>query len=386
MKINKKTYTSNQIYAAISTAIFLIIIYLPLSNEFLNFSEKQEVSKRENRQLATKPKLDISKLDPYPSLFDKYFGDHFIFRDKLLQYHTHLNFFIFKQSPVPEKVAIGKDSWLFFTDKEKDVYEGKFNLSDEQISIIVNELKQRDSVYKKSGIAFVILIAPTKAEIYSDYLPKYIQRAEQTVTELIIEKIRKETDISVIYPKQTLMQKRNEFHTYHQFDNHWNQAGAFVAYQYLMNEISERFPYIQTNTLDKGNVILKNELTKGGNLANMIGLDNVLKEQNIFFEIKNKKATEAEKRNYTPTPGFAYPSEYEMVYKTSLTNLSKALIIRDSYTGALIPYLSESFGQSCFIFDAWQYGRNAEIIENEKPDIIILEIFEPHISNILDNL
>ena len=386
MKTSNITYKTSKIYAYISTALFLIIIYLPLSNEIFKFSEKQEISIKENRQLATKPIFNIAKLDPYPSLYEKYFNDHFIFRDELLKYHTYLNFFIFKQSPIPEKVTIGKDSWLFFTEKERAVYDGSFTLSTEQISEIISELNRRDSILKSMNIAFIILIAPTKAEVYSDYLPKYIQRPQNTVTDNIINNISNQTKIPIIYPKIALKEARNQFHTYHQFDNHWNQAGAFVAYQKLMNEIKEIFPQIKAKMIDNSDVTLKSETIKGGNLANMIGLDHLLKEKNTFFEINQKKASQTDKQNYPPIPGFAYPNEYEMAYKTDINQLSKALIIRDSYAGALIPYLSESFSRTCFIFDAWQYRFNEEIIENEKPNIIILEIFEPHISNILDHI
>ena len=133
-------------------------------------------------------------------------------------------------------------------------------------------------------------------------------------------------------------------------------------------------------------VKLKKEITNGGNLANMIGLDHLLKETNYTFEVKNKKATDAPKQNYKPISGFAYPNEYETVSEIKNSNLSKALIIRDSYINAMMPYLNESFSKSSYIFDAWQYKLNDEILKNESPDIFILEIYEPHISNILDNL
>lgn len=382
----KKTYKGKKFYAILSTLVFLIIICLPLSNHIFHFSEKKEISKSEKRVLATKPKLDIQKLDPFPTAYETYFNDHFIHREKLLKLHTYIHFFWFKQSPLPEKVDVGKDSWLFYTEKERAVYEGTFKLNSIEIDKIVDELNRRDSILQSMNIPFVILIAPTKAEIYSDQLPSYYRRTGKTLTQEIIKNIQNRTKIPVVYPKEALTKAKKKFQTYHQFDNHWNQLGAFFAYSELMQKIKKHFPNLKIKMLKMEDVKLKKEITNGGNLANMIGLDHLLKETNYTFEVKNKKAKEAPKQNYKPIPGFAYPAEYETVSEIKNSNLPKALIIRDSYINAMMPYLNESFSKSSYIFDAWQYKLNDEILKNESPDIFILEIYEPHISNILDNL
>ncbi len=386
MKEPIKIHTRKTVYAIISSVIFLIIISLPLSNSFFNFSKKQEISRSENRKLASEPEIDINKLDPFPVAYETFFNDHFIFREELLKLNTYIHFFWFKQSPIPEKVALGKDSWLFFKDKERSVYDGTFQLSNSDIDKIINELNYRDSLLREGNIPFIILIAPIKAEVYSELLPSYYRRSSNTVTQEIVRRIKIETKIPVIYPKESLINAKKTFQTYHQFDNHWNQAGAFIAYMELMQAIKKHFPNIKTNELSLKDVLLTKEVAKGGNLANMIALDHLLNETNYSYKIQNKSSTDAQKQNYQPIPGFAYPQEYEMVFETKDTNLSKALIIRDSYANAMMPYLSESFSRTCFIFDAWQYKLNEEIIKSESPDIVILEIFEPHISNILDYL
>lgn len=386
MKKREKTYQGKKLYAILSTIVFLIVICLPLSNHLFQFSEKQEISKSEKRVLATKPKLDIQKLDPFPTAYEAYFNDHFIYREKLLQLHTYIHFFWFKQSPLPEKVDLGKNSWLFYTEKERAVFEGKFKLSSIEIDKIVNELNRRDSILQSKNIPFVILIAPTKAEIYSDQLPSYYRRTGKTLTQEVIENIQNRTKIPVVYPKEALSEARKQFQTYHQFDNHWNQLGAFFAYSELMQEIEKHFPNLKIKMLKMEDVELRKEITAGGNLANMIGLDHLLKETNYSFEVKNQKSTEAPKQNYKPIPGFAYPDEYEIVSEIKNSDLPKVLIIRDSYINVMMPFLNESFSKTSYIFDAWQYRLNEDILKNESPDIFILEIYEPHISNILDHI
>jgi hypothetical protein len=118
----------------------------------------------------------------------------------------------------------------------------------------------------------------------------------------------------------------------------------------------------------------------------MIGLDNILSEKTNKIVVENAKAKDAPKGNYPCIEGFAYPGEYEMDWQVPDSTLPKAVVIRDSFFGALLPLFSENFRRSVYIFDSWQYRFNLDIIEAEKPDVVVLEIFEPHISNMLNNL
>jgi hypothetical protein len=58
------------------------------------------------------------------------------------------------------------------------------------------------------------------------------------------------------------------------------------------------------------------------------------------------------------------------------------VVIRDSFGGYLIPYLSSWFRESVFLFDNWEYRANDTIIQQEKPDIVLLMVYEPHLRKI----
>ena len=80
------------------------------------------------------------------------------------------------------------------------------------------------------------------------------------------------------------------------------------------------------------------------------------------------------------------PYEYEKQFRTNRTDQPKILFVRDSYCNNIIPFVTPYFRESLFIFDAWQYGANWDIIRQEKPDIVVLMIYEPHIRNIFKTL
>ena len=95
-----------------------------------------------------------------------------------------------------------------------------------------------------------------------------------------------------------------------------------------------------------------------------------------------KRAVKGDIAGFTPPKYFSYPDNYEIVIVTNDKSLPKTLIIRDSYTNALMPFLSNSFSKSTYIWDSWKFKDNMEIVDSEKPDIVINIILEPFIVNI----
>jgi hypothetical protein len=373
---------TSRFYSIVLIVLFVLLLCTPFSIHLLGLYKAGEISKAENRNLAKKPVFDFAKLDPYPKDFEKWYNDHFIYREDFLYTHNYISF-LMGQSPMPKNVMLGVDKWLFYNEKESDLYEGKFDIPNDSIQMIVKELQYRTEVLERKHIKFYVLIAPLKAEIYPEYLPPYIQRAKtKTVTDRIVEAIQSHPKINLITCKNQLLEKKRSNQVYFKNDNHWNDQGAFVGYQLLLKRISKDFPSVNF----PGKYKWISQVKQGGNLANMIGLDNILSEKTNKIVVENAKAKDAPKGNYPCIEGFAYPGEYEMDWQVPDSTLPKAVVIRDSFFGALLPLFSENFRRSVYIFDSWQYRFNLDIIEAEKPDVVVLEIFEPHISNMLNNL
>ena len=94
---------------------------------------------------------------------------------------------------------------------------------------------------------------------------------------------------------------------------------------------------------------------------------------------------EVERYNFPSIPGFAYPWEYEHRFKNlTIKNGCRIVIIRDSFGTQIMPFMVESFDESVFIFDAWQYKLNEHIIDAVKPDIVLFLMVETHLEKILN--
>lgn len=368
------------VYSILLIGLFLIVIAIPFTTNILDLNGKEEISKSENRALAKKPVADVNKLDPFPQAYELWFNDHFFKREQILKLNNYFKF-NFGKSPVPENVILGKDNWLYYNVKERDLYEGKFSVSNDSIQLIVNELLYRVKELNKRNIKFYLFIAPTKAEIYPEYLPNYIQRTSKTATDIILERIKTHKEINLITCKDELLLAKRSQQVYFKYDNHWNDQGAFVAYAKLIHHIGLDFSAIKPTKNFRFETVKKD----GGNLANMIG-QNYLSENTYRFTLINRKAKPAIKINHPFINQLLTLDEYNKAFKTTDTLLPRVLVFRDSFFEALLPMVSENFNRSVFIFDSWRYQFNLDIIEAEKPNIVILEIYEPHISNILNNL
>ena len=370
-----------KIYNLLLSILFAAMISVGLLNDVFRFYRVPDISKTENRKLASKPVFDIRKLDPFPKLYENYFNDQFPYRKELSFMNTLICFYGFHQSPLPGEVDLGTNGWLFFGQTEGGVYQGKLTLTDLQVASLVKDLHQRTLEYGKKGIKFYIAFPPLKHEIYPEFLPRDIMRGlNGTVTDKIINAIKADTVIQYIDLKQTLLQAKPQGRMYYMTDNHWNWIGAFYGYSGIINRLRKDFPAIKPLTRSDFHYVVK--INPPGNLAIMIGLSDYFTETEyypVFDKLRSKPLAATHKK---PDWASQIPN-YEVVKSTGDTTLPSTVIIHDSYTNAMMPFLDESFNTNTYIFDGWRYGKNEAVIAEVKPEIVLLIIFEPHIAHLV---
>lgn len=370
-----------RIYNILLMALFLGLIMTSFLNDLLRFYEAPATSQSENRNLAPKPVFDISYLDPYPKLYENYFNDHFPYRKELIFINTLNSFFVLNQSPLPDEVSLGTDGWLFFHQKESEVYQGKLTLTDWQVEMLVRDLHKRTLSYRKRGIRFYVAFPPMKHEIYSEYLPRTFMRSPGgIVTDKIVGAIRKDTVVQFIDLKAAMLESKRFGPLYYKTDNHWNWLGAFYGYSAVIGRIAKDFPVVKQVTRDD----LRFDTLKvpPGNLAVMIGLKDYMTETDYIPTLYYQRARQLEATHQRPDWAKDIVN-YESVRATGDTTLPTTVIIGDSYTDGMRPFFDESFNRTTYIFDGWNYFSNDVIIDDVKPEIVILLIFEPHISHLV---
>lgn len=75
------------------------------------------------------------------------------------------------------------------------------------------------------------------------------------------------------------------------------------------------------------------------------------------------------------------PIRNPIAYNLPGSTAPRALILRDSFTGALLPFLAETFSRTTAV---WTYKALPDILAAEKPDVVILEIAQRKLPALLN--
>ena len=351
-----------------------VSLFLPLLGMlFPNLDSSSKLN--EMRQLATRPSFNIIQADHFPQQFETYFNDHFGYRNTLIYLNSKLNHRLFRQSS-SEKVLIGKEKWLFYTqDNIVNDYRGINAFSKAELEQWKNILEQRQKWLAEQGIAYLFVVAPNKTSIYPEHLPNSIQKVrEQTPLDQLTTYLHKNSAVNFYDLRPALIEKKEIGKLYHMTDTHWNQRGAFIAYNAIIHQLHSFFPQMKALRLDELNISTQNNFS--GDLATILGLQDIYSENIPLYYPHNVNAQE--KHGMMP---LEFNTSSFFIMETKNEKAPRALMFRDSFTLPLVPFLSENFSSIEFLCQRWD-GNTAicDLIERQQPDVIIEEVVERYLN------
>jgi alginate O-acetyltransferase complex protein AlgJ len=352
--------------------LFLVTISLP---ELINFLRpSQALVAAENRPLVPKPELkwNPETLDTFPARYEAYYNDHFGLRHTLIHWLNVSQSLWLKTSTSP-KVIIGKHGWLFYTiEPVGNDYPSQKPFSPEELARWLRMLECRRDWLAARGILYIFVIAPDKQSIYPEHLTRTVRRryGQGTRLDQLVGYFNSHSDFRILDLRDSLREAKVRELLFSLTDSHWNHRGAFVAYQTLMEKIAQQFPAVKPLPRSMFESAVKP--SQGGDLARMLGLEKRLPEE--ILELVPRLQRQAKKVD----AGYSVPLSPQMqpfAMERSDSTLPRAVIFRDSFADALIPFLSEHFQR---VFYLWQepYEFDFSAIERERPDIVIQEIVE----------
>ena len=343
------------------------VIIICFSKGIWFFAEKYlDSANYENRQMATRPLLTPDSYENFSSDYTSYFNDNLQFRNSLITINSAIDYFCFEKSSSPN-VAIGKDNYLFYTNKEDGdpiaCYKGDNLYSEDELKAIAdNCIEQRDFLLSQ-GKEFVIFIAPNKERIYYDYMPeKYGMPADNYGTVQIYNYLKSNTDLRIVYPYEQLMEAKNELpiNIWYKTDTHWNNVGAYVGARELLAELGIIIPKITDESIK----IVTGDNTSG-DLAGMLNLNKQLSHNDYQYTVEgyNKHNMETIDWNFQET----------FIYRSSNADPRKIYVIRDSFSTALAQYIGSQFNESYL-----RHGNTYtyDDLLSQDPDIVVYETVE----------
>lgn len=363
--------------------IFFALITVPLL--VLLFHIPTKPLNTENRPLAKFPKFEMNNyqkkppaipihafyisLFQYKEGFNAFFNDNFPFRFYLFKSLSFIEQKLFRTNPLPDLVISGQDDWLFLGDKRSDAIresKGILQFSPSELKQIERSLLNKKRWLAQRDIDFYIAIAPNKHSVYGEFLP--IQKNRPSKLEGLLHHFEKTKipifDLAKSFPDDGSI-------LFRKFNSHWNDIGAYWGYYELIRQLQMHNDLIE-NPSPMTDFNMEMLPSTENDLAKL--LSEVRSETIPFLSRKEKTAA------HLVEPEIQLPrnhrdNQYALRFRGGKSPL-KVLFFRDSFSNAMIKYIVEHFDETLFI---WTPQFDRELIEVEKPDIVIYEVVERNI-------
>ncbi len=354
----------------IVATLFALALAMPLMALTLTWSRTMTLF--EKRPMAPWPAIELAM--SFPPAFERAFADRFGGRDALIRWHHALLLESFGVSALAT-VMPGRDGWYYWLGEDglslDRHYRGVADFPDSYVHATVAELIRRHDWLAARGIAYVVAVVPEKFTIYPEYLPTWVTQSAQPSPQDRVVAALANSAVALLDLRTALRAAKALDRVYYKTDSHWNYLGAMAGYDAIMREVQRALP---PNRLPKAVAPQRPGYLPGvdffsGDLVGMLGLPGRIREDDIapIHKIFADAATRCARR----ADSLSVP-EIES-YVCDQPGLPRAVVYRDSMAIPLIPMLAENFSRIVFVSSR---GFDTELIEREKPDIVIEEMVE----------
>jgi len=302
------------------------------------------------------------------------------FRGTLIRWYNYSSATLFGSMSANSPVAVGKEGWLFLARDRSlnslEEHRAVKPLSQEQLEKLAEVYRQRRDWCAARGIKYLVAVAPNKESIYPELLPEqYDQVGPVSRMDQIMEYIRSQTHLDILDLRPVMLEAKKSGQVFYSTDSHWNARGAFPCYQAIVRGLDKYFPNL---TPKKASDFFEEEFTfLGGDLSYMVGVEELVTEHKVFMLPKSPRRSRGVSTGIMK-PGYSQPSQGSQVDDPSLP---RAVFFHDSYFWELLPFLGEHFSRAVYVWVRPGMGDkqsifDKELIEQEKPDVVVEEIAE----------
>ncbi len=321
----------------------------------------RDFSDVENRVLAKRPEFTVEELlnNNYTSKYETYVNDQFIGRDMWITTKSVGEQGLAKI--INNNIVYGKDGYLFDLTLATDADRLERNIR------YLNEFLQ---MYADENV-FVTLI-PNSTTILKNKLPIGFPGLDQNVLYDLISKDIKQEQLIDLF--SILLAQQDEY-IYYKTDHHWTTQGAYYAYEAL----GEKLNY-EPKSLDEFEAIevedfygtyysrVKNPLVESDTLT-YYNIENV--EMTILDKTYNTLYDTKQFETYDKYSGYLNGNNGFTRIETNIKNDRKILILKDSYTNSLAPFLTQHF-ETIDLIDLRHTNISLQqVIESENYDEIL---------------
>lgn len=352
---------------------FFLTITLPLILHPFNIKSDFNQENRSMTQLPKKP-INYNEAKKFFGEFDNYLNDNIPLRSIMISLFNTMYYQI-GVSPA-KNMIIGKNGWLFNNmNSSVNQYLGRKILSNKQIEKRCKVLTKNFNYFKSKNTPFYFFVAPDKHTIYNEFLPDYLNYSNNHLQnyDRIYYYLNRNTSLKPIDVRSKLLAEKVKRHDlYYKSDTHWNSVGSFNAYLEVISRINsdlEKQKQVYKLTWKDAKV---EYFKKGdGGLHKMLASLFQYEEEAPVVRLKENRITKSELNG----PRGPHTAKETRVFSTSTSNGPTLLLIRDSFSSAMIPFYAHSFSKIITVHHE-QGNWDTNILKKHKPDIVIFEMVE----------
>lgn len=359
---------AHRVEAWLLVASFVGLLLLWAVASFVH--EPTPIAKSENRYRAPFPAWEEAQgVGAYLSKIDEHLADRVRFRDGLITLHARVLVELFGASPSP-KLLVGREGWFYFNDPVAvDQMRGIAQFEPAELERWQRVLEGRRDWLAEQGIPFVVVLVPNKHVVYPEFMPARMTRiAEDEQHAQLARHLKEHSDLEVVDLLPVMQAAKRKQRVYHKTDTHWNDVGAYLGYREILAAVARLLPAHRAG-LEPVEVEARRYEGRGIGLTSMAGLSAYHREEIVQLtpvaprsEILQPKPAQYERFEREQRP---------LAHGVPESSLPRAVLFRDSFSNALIPYLSENFRRVLYV---WRRDVEPRFVERERPDIVIQQI------------
>jgi alginate O-acetyltransferase complex protein AlgJ len=264
--------------------------------------------------------------------------------------------------------VVGQQNWLFFRadgDANFIAQRGLNPFVESQLNTWQSVLEKRRAYLAARGIPYLLVIPPDKPTIYPEYLPpNYAPVISRSRLDQLLDHLRDtHSPIEFVDVRPALLAGKGSHLLYHPTDTHWNDWGAFIAYQQIITHVQKLLPNSHIVPQRRDDFIVGGPIPWPGDLARMMDIPDQYPE--MYVPLYRKKPYAIQDELKIRNSVFAVDN-----HNPSLPNV---LLYRDSFAIALVPMLGPNFNRIVYAF---HYTWDPDLIAQSKPDLVIDEFLE----------
>jgi len=225
--------------------------------------DPQTISESERRELVKFPEWsEAATTTAWIGDFQRYFEDHFSFRNRLIGWHSALLWYGLHTSSSKHRDRREGRLDVYADDGSLEDYVQDQPFTAEELETWRLTLEHSRDWLAHRGTKFLFVVAPDKQMIYPERMPPALVRLrEEYRADQLIAYLQAHSSVHVLDLRPAVRAAKGGEILYHRHDTHWNDRGALVAEMRIAEELRGWFPAIRP--LGRGDFHESSELPSG---------------------------------------------------------------------------------------------------------------------------